>query len=283
VSSKERTAGSLPQLRDAVIGLLQAEAWPLLGEPARDIRFKQSADAPGFDIVTATDHAIQARLGPALERLLPGSLVLGEEGFVAWSNPAAQPTWLLDPLDGTINFAKGLPGYGLSLALSIEGTCVLGIVMDGVTGRIFDAVAGGGARLDGVPLRLAPGAAAVAPMCLSSGVFEMIARKDASALADMLAISPRIRLIGGQALQLCWVATGALALNVNREAKLWDDAAGALIVREAGGVYARLCGRDLWPFREDDPALQGASLFSLAGSAATVEKALKIMQRLAAA
>lgn len=277
---KERTAGGLTHLRGEVISLLETIARPLLAEPARGVRFKQNADAPGFDIVTATDHAIQDGLRGPLEALLPGSQVIGEEGFTGWSEPAARPYWVLDPLDGTINFAKGLPGYGLSVALVVDGTSVLGIVMDGVTGRIFDAIKGGGARRDGRPLTFPGEEAATSPMCLSSGVFELIAKKDPTALADLLQISPRIRLIGGQALQLCWVATGALALNVNKEAKIWDDAAGALIVREAGGVYARLCGRELFPLSSDDPALSGASLFSIAGSAATVEKATAVLRRL---
>lgn len=276
------TLSDLTGLRDRVVALVTRIALPLLRGPVKDVVGKAvlAGDLVGYDIVTATDHAIQDALIGPLEALVPGSRAVGEEGFAGIDDPRGRPLWLLDPLDGTLNFAKGLPGFGLSLALLVEGEPVIGVVIDGVSGRVFEAVKSGGARVDGGALDRAAADPRTAPITLSSGVLQFIAERDPSALRDFLAINSRFRLIGSQALHLCYVASGALGLNVNREAKLWDDAAGFLILTEAGGVYRRASGVPLFPLVKGDGALEGKSLFSIAGSAASVAAAVEILARL---
>lgn len=258
--------------------MLRTVAEPLLRAPVG--RVSEKSGGAAYDIVTETDLAIQGALQAPLEALLAGSQVLGEEGFTRLADPTARAYWLLDPLDGTLNFASGTPGYSLSLALLEGGAPVIGLVLDGVTGVLYDAIAGGGARRAGVPLDLRRLDSARAPICLSSGTLRLIADAGPHALGELLAINARMRLFGGQALQLCWVASGALGLVVSREAKLWDDAAGALIVREAGGRYARLSGQSVFPLQVGDPALAGGSMFSVTGTTDAVARAVAILRPL---
>lgn len=282
MTKPELTVVGLEHLRDEAIELVRELALPRLASPASGIRVKPPSgdDSPEFDIVTDTDFAIQEALHAPLEALLSGSKMLGEEGFERLPDPTVCPFWILDPLDGTLNFAKGMPGFGLSLALIVDGAPVIGIVADGATGQIFDAVAGQGARVAGKPFQRSDGDTRGAPMCLSSGTIQLISTTNPNALSELMTISSRLRLVGGQAMQLCWTATGALCLNVNREAKIWDDAAGALIVREAGGSYSFLSGGDMFPLKAGDPALSGKSLFSLSGDPEIVERAAGIFRPL---
>lgn len=224
------------------------------------------------DVVTETDFAIQDILQTRLPQLLPGSAFIGEEGFEAVEALADTPHWIVDPLDGTLNFASGLPFFGASVALIENGSPVLGVVYDYSNDDVFEAVAGQGARINGTDFTWDSDLAARSPVGISSGYLaRMVAPRgegDPDYNADWL--GSRFRILGSQAVQLCWAAQGRLKLNINCEAKLWDDAAGVLICQEAGADYEAVEAAPLFPLRPNSPALAGKSLFSISGSPSLV-------------
>lgn len=187
----------------------------------------------GLDFVTSIDLAMQAQLETALPVLLPGSRVVGEEDFAGMA-PGPEPVWLVDPLDGTVNFVAGLPSYAVAVVLIRDGAPVLSAVRDIPRGLTYSARAGGGAFCDGAPLERRNHAARLA--ILSSGLLHDLTRYSPETLARFLS-GYKLRNFGSQALHLCYAAAGHVTLVASREAKGWDDLAGALIAREAGLVY----------------------------------------------
>lgn len=202
-------------------------------------RTKAKGDG-GLDFVTSIDLELQERLTRLLPDLLPGSLVTGEEGYADISGDEG-PVWLVDPLDGTVNFVAGLPCYAVAIVLIEAGRPVLAAVHDAPQGQTYSAIAKGGAFIDGAALQRRSHPARLA--VLSSGLMADLAQNAPDALVTLLG-DFKLRNLGSQALHLCHVAAGHLSLVASREAKGWDDLAGALIAREAGLVYDNYHGVD---------------------------------------
>lgn len=225
------------------------------------------------DVVTDVDFAVQALLAERLPMLLPEARFVGEEDFAEIADPDRGAIWIVDPLDGTLNFANRIPFFGCSIALLWNGTPVAAFVLDADRGTVWDAIAGGGARRDGRVFSHDAAMAAAAPLSVSSGLVEWDAADPRRGFfAHLRAISPRLRILGSQALQLCMVAEGSLRVLVNRETRLWDDAAGWLICREAGAAHALARGGDLFPLAAGTAAVRGEALFSIAGEPALVDE-----------
>lgn len=225
-----------------------------------------------FDVVTEADTAIEKFIAGELKRHFPEDGFLGEEGVDIDSQPGPalrRRQWILDPLDGTVNFANGQPFFAVSLALLIEGHLQLAWVYDPVHDELFAAVAGGGATCNGQVLQRAAAevtSRSATPFALSSGLLASPAAEHRVLCQAVLRECGRIRLFGSQALHLCYVAAGRLRGAASLEARLWDDAAGALIVSESGHRYSKLSGEQAFPIKEGDPALRGQATGSLAGS-----------------
>ena len=189
----------------------------------------------GADLVTSKDLELQAHLFQELTLALPGSQAVGEEGFIETALPSTkEPVWLVDPLDGTVNFAHGVPFYGISVALYQEGAAILAGVVDAKHGHVFSAIKAGGAFIDDQPLNRPIGQSKL--IALSSGLIADLARNSPSTLQCLLE-THKLRNLGSQALQLCYAAAGIFQFVASREAKGWDDAAGALIAQECGLTY----------------------------------------------
>lgn len=217
------------------------------------------------DVVTDTDFTVQDRLQTELLTLVHGSAFVGEENFKAPDRLDDRPYWIVDPLDGTLNFACDLPFFGASAALLIAGRPVVGAVYDHGNDTIYTAAAGHGAQANSAAFFWNPVLAARSPVGISSGYLAHCAPTDASNGGKAL-IGGRFRIFGSQAVQLCWAAMGRLKMNINYEAKLWDDAAGWLICQEAGAGYAALGSEPLFPLTSTSPALAGDNLFSVSGT-----------------
>ena len=187
----------------------------------------------GLDLVTSLDLAMQARLEHELPQLLPGSSVIGEEEFRPYTG--GDPLWLVDPLDGTVNFVAGVPIYSVAVVLIIENTPFLSIVHDIAHSDTYSAQKGQGAMLNGAPL--VPRSHKARLAIVSSGLLKDLAEHAPEALSQLLT-EFKLRNFGSQALHLCYAAAGTVSLVASREAKGWDDMAGALIAREAGLNYA---------------------------------------------
>lgn len=218
------------------------------------------------DFVSNVDLEAEEFLMRRLRKLFPDHMVIGEESFQALESVDGY-IWIIDPLDGTYNFVNGLPFYGVSLALLKDGEPVVGMVVDRLQADVFDAVKGGGARHNGRIMRHDPARAAHAPIAISSG-FVMWAMEHATAgpLRKLQQLTPKFRIMGAQALQLCYVGQGRLRANISCEAKLWDDVAGALIAQEAGVHYSNFVGDPLFPVEAGSALAAGGDIYSVAAA-----------------
>jgi myo-inositol-1(or 4)-monophosphatase len=187
------------------------------------------------DVVTAADTALEALVRERLAQLRPGEPVVGEE-----SGGAAEPgavTWVVDPIDGTVNFLYGMPWYAVSLAATRDGVSLAGVVAEPATGRVWSAAAGRGATCDGRPLH-ASGVTELGMTLLGTG-FAYSAQRRTRQAAFVAGLLPRVRDLrrgGSSALDVCAVAAGWLDAYVEHGPNWWDWAASALIAREAGAV-----------------------------------------------
>ncbi|HYE34148.1 inositol monophosphatase family protein [Methylocaldum sp.] len=207
-------------------------------------------------VVTEADFAVQKRLAARLRELYPEFELLGEEmdaqrqqDLLAQSN---RGLWCLDPLDGTSNFAAGLPFFGISLALLIERKPALGVIYDPIRDECFTAQRGRGAWLNGVELRVRP-----TDLALRHSL-AVVDFKRLGPLAPKLAARPPYssqRNLGSVALEWCWLAAGRFQVYLHGKQKLWDYAAGALILAEAGGHAETLQGEPIF-----SPELQPRSV-----------------------
>ena len=194
------------------------------------------------DPVTVVDMETERLLRKRLAELRPGDPILGEEGGGP-ADPAATPadaiTWVLDPIDGTVNFVYGIPAYAVSVGAQVNGVSVAGAVADVVAGPVYSAATGLGAHVINArgtdPLRCA--AVDDLSMALLGTGFGYSRRRraaQAALLARMLPVVRDVRRIGSAALDLCMVAAGRLDAYYEHGLQVWDCAAGALIAAEAG-------------------------------------------------
>jgi myo-inositol-1(or 4)-monophosphatase len=271
-------AAQLPELAELVVGLAVGA-----GRLARRLRrdgFEVSSKSTPTDLVTEVDRLVEDWIGAQLATLRPGDGVLGEEGTGRTGSGTVR--WLVDPIDGTVNFALGLAHYGVSVAVEAAGRMLAGCVHDPESGEVFHARLGGGAYLDrddvepARPARSDFGAAAERPSdqddvrALGRRVARMSLRLggpraieldravigtgfsyDASQRArqgELIArLLPRvgdIRRFGAASLDLCAVGAGRLDGFFEAGLNEWDYAAGLLVAREAGCRSSGLHGRD---------------------------------------
>lgn len=203
---------------------------------------------PDGSVVTEADLAVQDRLGRELGKCYPGIELLGEEMEEARQRELVTGEdhflWCLDPVDGTSNFASGLPFFSISLALMRGHEPVLGIVHDPILDESFTAIQGQGARLNGERL-VCPGTDLPLGRCLAMVDFKRLDTRLVTALANQPPYSS-LRYTGSGALEWCWLAAGRFQLYLHGRQKLWDFAAGALILAEAGGMASTLDGEPIY-------------------------------------
>jgi len=229
------------------------EAGALVSEGRPDRVTVAATKSSPQDVVTAMDLASEALLRRRLAELRPGDAVLGEEG--GFEPGGTGITWVVDPIDGTVNYLYGLPGYSVSVAAVTapdagarpspgSWTVLAGCVHAPALGLTYTAGRGAGAFLDGRPLHLAP-APALADSLVSTGFGYVAQRRRAQArvVSDLLPRVRDIRRMGSAALDLCSVAAGTVDLHYERGLQPWDMAAGSLVAQEAGAVVTGLRGR----------------------------------------
>jgi len=193
------------------------------------IRTKSSPTDP----VTSLDIEVEGVIREVLAERTPGASVLGEEdGDVGGLSAVG---WVVDPIDGTVNFIYDLPVVGVSLAATVAGVVVAGAVVDVRRDEVFSAAAGAGARRDGAGIAVSD-AGNLAESLIGTGFDYSAGRRatEATYLGRVLPAARDIRCCGSAAMSLCWVACGRLDAFYQRGMKHWDYAAGALIAVEAG-------------------------------------------------
>jgi myo-inositol-1(or 4)-monophosphatase len=225
---------------------------------AKQVRRGRRADMPvdtksaSTDLVTQVDRDTESWLRAQLGRLRPDDAILGEEAGASDGSSSNGPSdagsgrmrWLLDPIDGTVNFVLGLPYYAVSVAAEVDGVVVAGAVANPVSRETFHAHRGGGAflgtsRLTG-PRPVELEAAVVAT---GFGYDRAVRERQAAVVAGLLPRIADIRRVGAASVDLCALAAGRVDGYFEAGLHEWDYAAGALIAAEAGCVVSGLRGR----------------------------------------
>jgi len=186
------------------------------------------------DPVTDVDRDSESIVTAMLAEHRPGDSVLGEEGAATIGTTGVR--WVIDPLDGTVNYLYGLPSHAVSIAAEYKGATVVAVVHDTALSTVYSAALGQGATCDGQPI--APNAVSDPSHALVATGFgyEAATRaRQAAVLARFLPHVRDIRRAGSAAVDLCWAARGFVDAYYEVGPQLWDVAAGTLIVTEAGG------------------------------------------------
>jgi len=193
------------------------------------------------DAVTVLDTAAERLLRDVIRAARPGDGFLGEEAGTQVGTSTVR--WILDPIDGTVNFVYGIPAYAVSVAAEVDGVCLAGVVVDVVSGEEFTATLGGGGHLrpgPQGPVRqlVVPDPPVVAEALVATGFsYDATSRaRQAQAVARLLPQVRDIRRIGAAALDLCSVASGRVDAYVEQGLQPWDLAAGQLVAQEAGAI-----------------------------------------------
>jgi myo-inositol-1(or 4)-monophosphatase len=194
------------------------------------------------DVVTDMDRASERLIVSALHAARPADGVLGEEGAATEGTSGVR--WVIDPIDGTVNYLYDLPAWGVSIAAELAGEAVAGVVHVPGFGETFTAVRGQGARLDGRPIRVNP-APALDRALVATGFGYAASRRtrQADVLRRVLPQVRDVRRVGACSVDLCMLACGRVDAYYERGVQPWDFAAGGLIAREAGALVAGLHGR----------------------------------------
>jgi len=189
-----------------------------------------------IDLVTEADTESESVIIDTIRDVFPDHTILAEESGL--SKGDSDHKWIIDPLDGTTNFAHQLALFSISIAFALKGETVFGIVLSPITKELFTAVKGKGASLNGRPIGVSK-SASVSESFLVTGFpynlrdfFDPLVRR----FSNCLKVSQGVRRLGSAAIDLCFLACGRFDGFWEQNLKPWDTAAGALIAREAGAV-----------------------------------------------
>ena len=241
VSDEAFTQGDVPAPKGAAIDAAELERHAIgIAQRGADLvrtrlggAVSLRAKSSPTDVVTQTDLDVEMLIRRSLLEVTPDAGIIGEEEGARSSSATLQ--WIVDPLDGTVNFLYGLPVCAVSIAAARDGAVIAGAVADVLRGEMFSACAGGGARLDGRPIAARDGASLADALVTTGFSYRAEMRERQGRVFQRLLPNVRdIRCFGSAALQLCWVGAGRVDAYFERDTKLWDYAAGALVAREAG-------------------------------------------------
>ncbi|MBU0718861.1 MAG: inositol monophosphatase [Planctomycetes bacterium] len=254
---------------------LATEAGDIARERFGHTRSQMKADA---SLVTDADQAIQARILSTIAECCPDHGVVAEEMIshpqVHADRTTARYCWVIDPLDGTRNYAQGFPIFSTSIAVLDRGRPVVAVVAGHSLGQLYTATIGTGATLNGQPIQ------AHDPEVGRDLLLAIPTSKDPLAVYVAHAWTAQrgfiVRNLGSTALHLAMVASGALNGAFSKRCKIWDLAAGLLLVTEAGGCITDATGRDLLPFSLT--ADSATDLPFLAAAPATHERLLQTIR-----
>ena len=217
-----REAGALALSMRAGIGVLDTKSSPT-------------------DVVTAADRAVEELLVSGIRAARPDDGVLGEEG--AGVEGTSGVRWVVDPIDGTVNYLYGIPQWAVSIGVEDSSGAVVGVVFDPAKDELWQAVRGAGSTLNGVPLRCSAVTSLSAALVGTGFGYDERRRAVQSRILPTLLPAVRdIRRLGAGSLDLCSVAAGRLDAYYEQGLSPWDLSAGGLVAREAGALVTGLRG-----------------------------------------
>ena len=195
------------------------------------------------DLVTEVDLEVERMFRAIVAERFPGHAIMAEE---LGSSPAgtSRYCWIFDPIDGTTNYAHGLPIFCASLGLEIDGVLAVGAVYDPTRRELFTAARGGGAFLNGQPLTVSRTDRLIDGLLVTGFPYSLRESRDdlVGLFGAFLGEAQAVRRLGSAALDICYVAAGRLDAFWEAQLKPWDVAAGAVILEEAGGRLTRMDG-----------------------------------------
>jgi myo-inositol-1(or 4)-monophosphatase len=210
-----------------------------------------------IDLVTEVDLEVERMFRALIAERLPDHDVLAEE--MGGGLRGAKHRWVFDPLDGTTNFAHGVPIFCASLALEIDGDAVVAAVYDPNRKELFTAEAGVGSWLNGDRLKVSANATMLESMLVTGFPYNIHEKADefVTVFAQVLKQARAIRRLGSAAIDICWVAAGRMDGFWEASLKPWDTRAAALILQEAGGMVTAMNGGPWQPEAGDIVATNG--------------------------
>lgn len=196
-----------------------------------------------IDLVTEADLAVERMFRALIADRFPDHAVLAEE--MGTSGGPASHCWIFDPIDGTTNYAHGLPIFCASLALEIDGRSEVAAVYDPNRRELFVAERGGGAFLNGRPIRVSDARSLLDSVVVTGFPYDVHERvaEIVGLFGAFVGRARAVRRLGSAALDMCYVAAGRMDGFWEQDLKPWDIAAGSLIVQEAGGLVTDFSGR----------------------------------------
>ena len=247
MTSSDRAAAPDPAELLALAVEVAREAAGLVARGRATAGDSVAVKSSSVDVVTAVDTDSERLIVERLTAARPGDGVLGEEGSERTGTTGVR--WVVDPIDGTVNFLYGVPAYAVSIAAEVDGVGRAGAVLHAATGELFTATAGGGAHLSSPqqpePVRLSGNAPPSLEQTLVATGFGYAVeqrRAQGAVVARLLPQVRDIRRFGSAALDLCAVAAGRVDAYYELHLNPWDHAAGALVAAEAGVVVTGLPG-----------------------------------------
>lgn len=200
-----------------------------------------------IDLVTEVDLEVERMFRAMIAERFPDHDVLAEE--MGGGRRAARHRWVFDPLDGTTNFAHGVPIFCASLALEVDGVAVVGAVYDPNREELFTAEAGVGSWLNGERLKVSDKATVIESMLVTGFPYTVHENADEfiRVFAGVLKHARAVRRLGSAAIDMCWVAAGRMDGFWEASLKPWDTRAAALILEEAGGRVTGMDGKTWIP------------------------------------
>ncbi len=233
------------QLLEVALQAARAAAVELherFGNLAMGVRSKSTPT----DLVSDADLAAEAAIRDVLGRLRPNDAIIGEEGG---ETGEGELRWVVDPLDGTVNYLFGIPQFAVSVACEDASGALAGVVLDPNRGECFTATREGPAQLSGAPIAASErGDLATAMVATGFGYDAAVRERQAEILAHVLPRVRDIRRAGAAALDLCWCACGRYDAYYERGLHDWDLAAGGLIAQRAGLLMRKLPETELDPW-----------------------------------
>ena len=198
-----------------------------------------------IDLVTEADIAVETMFRKLIAERFPDHTILAEEFGQEAATRGASHCWVFDPIDGTNNYAHGLPIFCSSLALEVDGRPVIGAVYDPTRRELFVAERGGGAFLNGEPIRTSEATTLLESMLVTGFPYDIHKRiaEIVGLFGEFVGQARAVRRLGSAALDLCYVAAGRMDGFWEQDLKPWDIAAGALILEEAGGRVSDFDGQ----------------------------------------
>lgn len=203
-----------------------------------------------IDLVTEADIASEETILAALAKTSPDIAVLAEESHAYYTDPPAGPVWIIDPLDGTTNFAHGFPWFAVSIAYASNNQMRAGVIYNPKADELFCACQGAGAWMNGRPITVSE-TTTLSQSLLATGFPYDIHNRAGRVIETLEAVLSRVqgvRRAGAAALDLAYVACGRLDGFWEIRLKPWDSAAGQLLVLEAGGMVTDFSGNRYSPY-----------------------------------